>query len=125
VCIKVKDLGIQKTPWGKKRKILIVWQIAAVSAERHTVSKRYTASLHEKSVVYRDLKAWRGRTFTAEEVAAFDLETLVGSQCQVLVVHTERDGTIYEDVSAVSQPVPGQNVEQPVHNEEVVEGVPF
>lgn len=72
-----------------------------------TVRKIYTASLHEKSNLHKDLKAWRGRPFTAEELAGFDLEKVLGAPCQVLVQHTEKDGSVWANVAAVMKAAPG------------------
>jgi hypothetical protein len=106
VCVDVVDLGKQETPWGVKPKLRIVWELEETLADgrRYTVSKKYTASLNERSNLHKDLRMWRGRPFTAEELAGFDLEKVVGAACQVLVTHTEREGTVYANVVAVVRP---------------------
>jgi len=73
----------------------------------YTVSSRYTASLHEKSRLRADLQSWRGRAFSAEELAAFDLEKLIGVGCLLNVVHTARNGKQYADIVAI-MPLPKQ-----------------
>ena len=55
------------------------------------LSKRYTASLNEKSNLRHDLKTWRGRDFTLEELDDFDTENLVGAPCVLNIVHTFSD----------------------------------
>ena len=40
-----------------------------------------TNSLHEKATLRRDLVSWRGRPFTATEVAGFDLDNLPAVRC--------------------------------------------
>jgi hypothetical protein len=64
--------------------------------------KRYTLSLHEKANLRRELETWRGKKFTAEEGEGFDLEKLLGANCQLQVIHNEKDdGTVYANVQAI------------------------
>lgn len=66
------------------------------------VVQRYTLSLHEKSKLRPMLEAWRGRKFTNEELEGFDLERLLGANCQVQVCHNiSSDGQVYANVQAV------------------------
>jgi hypothetical protein len=113
VCCDVVDLGLVETEWQGQRKtahkVRLVWQIDALmnDGRPYTVSSRYTASLHEKSRLRADLQSWRGRPFTAEELAAFDLEKLLGAGCLLNVVHTARNGKSYADIVAI-MPLPKQ-----------------
>jgi hypothetical protein len=92
VCVGVIDRGIKETPWGKKPKVMLVWEIETrmENGRPFTIHKHYTRSLHEKSNLHKDLEAWRGKSFTPDEIAGFDLEKLLGTQCQVTVEHKER-----------------------------------
>jgi hypothetical protein len=112
VCVDVIDKGLVETPWGEKHKVQLVWEIAQAMDDGRpfTVRKTYTASLHEKSNLHKDLKAWRGRAFTAEELAGFDIERIVGVACQVLIQHNERDGQVYANVGAVMKAAAGQKL---------------
>jgi hypothetical protein len=99
------DLGKQETPWGPKHKVVLVWEIDAVmeDGKRFTVRRRYTASLNEKSNLYKDLVAWRGRDFTPKELKGFDIEQVIGAACQVFVEHTQKDGQVYANVRVVTK----------------------
>jgi len=105
VCVDVHDIGLQKTPWGEKHKVLIVWQIEQVNEEtgkRFDVRSFYSLSLSEKANLRRDLECWRGRKFTEDELAGFDLEKLLGANCQLQVVHNLSDeGKTYANVQAI------------------------
>jgi hypothetical protein len=103
VCVDVVDLGIVSGPWGNKHKLKIVFEIEATmpSGERFTVHQRYTVSLHEKAALRKDLKSWRGRDFTPEELDGFDVEKCIGAPCQVIVEHSEKEGTVYANVTKV------------------------
>lgn len=67
----------------------------------HVVSKRFTASLHAKAALRGFLEAWRGRPFTADELRGFDLKTLLGVPCLLGVVHNDKDGRTYANISSV------------------------
>lgn len=105
VCIDVVDRGMQETPWGPSPKVEIRWQLEAVNEKnekRHTVVKWYRPSLNEKANLRKDLEAWRGRKFTAEELAGWDLESVIGAPCQVQVIHSPReDGGVSAKVQAI------------------------
>jgi hypothetical protein len=108
VCVDVIDEGLQQTAWGQKWKVALVWELDAHKEDgtRFSVRKRYTASLHEKSNLAKDLKSWRGRAFTAEELSGFDVEKVLGAPCKLLVQHTEKDGATYANVTAIMRADP-------------------
>ena len=110
VCNMLVDLGMQYSEkYGKSnRKVLIGWEIPdeviEVDGEKHgrSISKRYTASLNEKSSLRKDLASWRGRDFTAEELSAFDLQNIVGTSCLINVIHKEgTNGKIYANIGGI------------------------
>ncbi len=105
VCVDIHDLGIVETKFGLKPKVDIWWQIDELNPEsgkRYGVRARFTASLHEKALLRQMLETWRGRKFSADELKGFDLEKLLGANCQVQIVHTTTDdGTVWADVKAV------------------------
>lgn len=104
VCIDIVDLGLQETPWGPKEKVKIVWAIDAMDENGRLilVSQRYTVSLSEKATLRHHLESWRGRKFTQDELQGFDLEKLIGVNCQVQTVHNlADDGRTYANVQAV------------------------
>lgn len=104
VCVDVVDLGIVTGAFGDKHKVRIVWQIEEENDKmrRFEARKHYNLSLHEKATLRKDLEAWRGRKFTEDELKGFDLEKLLGANCQIQVVHDISDeGSIYANVQAV------------------------
>jgi hypothetical protein len=105
VCVDVVELGLVKTPWGEKEKVEIVWQLDAENDEtgkRFEVRKWYGLSLHEKANLRKDLECWRGRKFTKDELTGFDLEKLIGANCQLQVIHNITDeGKTFANVQAI------------------------
>ena len=106
VCVDVVDLGLVKNQWGEQYKVQIRWQLEDVDPESdpprpYMVVATYTNSLHEKSRLRPMLEAWRGKKFSAEELDGFDLEKLLGANCQVQVIHNITDKGTYANVQAV------------------------
>jgi hypothetical protein len=104
VCVDVVDLGMQDGPYGRKRKLKIVWQLKSKNekGDRFQVRGTYTQSLHEKARLRHDLETWRGRPFKGEEIKAFDVERLIGANCQIQVVHrVSAQGRTYGNAQAI------------------------
>lgn len=105
VCVDVVDLGLKETQWGEKHKVEIRWQLEAENTdtgERFVVRAWYTLSLSEKAKLRQQLETWRGRKFSAEELKGFDLEKLIGANCQLQIVHNLSDeGKVYANVQAI------------------------
>jgi len=106
VCVDVQDLGLQTGAYGAKHKIRLVWQLDALDPEagrRVEVARVYTLSLHERAALRKDLERWRGRAFTDQELdLGFDLEKVIGANCQVLVSHSlGENGTLYANVDSL------------------------
>jgi hypothetical protein len=108
VCVDVVELGEVETEYKgekkKKRMVKLVWQINELNQEtgrRFAVARRYGAYLSEKATLRKDLQSWRGRPFNPEELRGFDLEVLLGINCQLNIVHKEVEGSTYANVEAV------------------------
>lgn len=108
VCVDVVDLGILDSPFGPQVKIEIRWQLEEEDpkgGKRFLVVQRYTPSLHQKSKLRPLLEAWRGKKFTADEEKKFDIEKLLGANCQLSITHNIKDeGRVYSNVQAVVPP---------------------
>lgn len=100
-CIAIIDLGTQRTTYeGEaqiKRQVIVRWELPTelittgdFAGKPFTVSKFYTASLHEKAGLRKDLASWRGRDFTAEELKGFDLKSVLGKACMLAVGMSEK-----------------------------------
>lgn len=105
VCCDVVDIGLVKNQWGEQHKVELRWQLEVINPENHKpfmIVRRYTLSLNEKATLRQHLEAWRSRKFTAEELDGFDLETVIGANCQVQVVHTiGEDGRKWGNLQAI------------------------
>jgi hypothetical protein len=120
VCVDVTDLGLRDTRYGKKQQVDIRWMLGQVdeaTGQMHvklnddgypfTIMGRYTNSMNEKANLRKHIEAWRGKPFTSEEQKGleengFDLEKLIGANCQLQIVHNIADGgRVYANVQAI------------------------
>lgn len=51
------------------------------------------------------IEAWRGKAFTAQEVAGFDLSKVVGAPCLLNIIHEDRGGKTVSKIASIS-PLP-------------------
>ena len=110
VCVDVVNLGWQETKFGKKKQVKIVWQTKTKDAKgrRFQIRGTYTQSLNEKSNLRHILETWRGRPFTPEELREFDVEKLIGVNCQIQVIHrASQKGRVYANAQAIVPAVKG------------------
>jgi len=103
-CVRVIDLGVQidEGQFGRKvqHKLMLTWELPEElhvfkpedGEQPYHVSKEYTVSLHEKAGLRKELEAWRGRSFTPEELDAFHVGKLLGIPCLLNVIHVDRKG---------------------------------
>jgi len=103
VCVDVVDLGIVASQFGDKHKCKLVWELSESMDDQRPflAMKQYTVSLHEKSSLHKDLKSWRGKPFTADELNGFDVEKIIEAPCQLVITHEEKDGITYGNVTAI------------------------
>ena len=108
-CYQIIDLGHQTIEWQGTAKVVpkvrITWELNEAMADGRpfSISKEYTASIGDKANLRKDLEAWRGRAFTADELKNFSLENVLGAPCLLGVVHRpSKDGSkVYANVGSV------------------------
>lgn len=107
VCCDVVDMGVLEVTYAgktkKQHKVRVVWQVdeARDDGKPFIVQKRYTLSLHEKAALRADLENWRGKPFSDAELAGFDLENLIGANCQLNVIHAVKNTDTYANVAGI------------------------
>lgn len=115
ICNMVVDLGVQESSYKgkakKQHKIYLRWEVPdeRVTYEKDgkevegpcSIGNFYTLSLSEKAALREVLENWRGRTFSPEELTGFDITTVAGKCCQIMVQHNESGGKTYANVTGV------------------------
>lgn len=123
ICCGVIDLGTQCFEFnGEARelhKVMLRWELSDEPAQADgrplQISREFTASLHEKSALRPFLVGWRGKPFTPEELARFDMAALLGQPCQLSVVHeTSKKGREFANVMSASRLGKGQAAPEPI-----------
>ena len=105
-CYRVIALGTQPNPMGDPRpKIMISWELPNAlqdTGEPYVISEFYTLSLYEKANLRKHLEAWRGRAFTVEELAGFEVGNILGVPCQLQILHeTKTEGKTYANIKSL------------------------
>ena len=116
VCNLVADMGLQESSYKGERKVQPKTYIRfetpneRVEYERDgkkhegpmQIGATYTSSLGEKANLRHILESWRGRAFTQEELARFDIFAILGKPCLITVTHKESGGKVYANITAVT-----------------------
>ena len=116
----VIDLGMHENKrYGKhEHKIMIMWECPNELTEDGkpmTITERYTNSLHEKANLRKHLEAWRGRSFSPDELAGFDVFTILNVPCYIVVAHNKTEIKTYANVTAVTALPKGVDCPELVH----------
>ncbi len=123
VCDMMVDLGMQEQKsqlYGDsvKHQVYIRWQIPGERLEYEkdgakiegpmTIGGYYTLSLSEKANLRKVLQGWRGKEFTADEAAKFDIAAVLGKPCTLNVIHkTGNDGKVRAKIDSVGPQMKG------------------
>lgn len=112
-CYRIIDLGTQYSEYYQTyhRKAQIYWELPDEKMEDgrpFSVQRRLTISLSSKGNLRPLLEAWRGRKFTAEELAGFQLTKVLGAPCLINVAHSTEDKNQYANVQSVMALPKGQ-----------------
>lgn len=113
ICIDVVDLGLQTTSYGDKYQIRLIFQLDQERSDGKPIriGRKYTKTLDDKGSFRKDLKSWRGADLTAEELAEFDADKLIGAQAQVLISEFQKtDGTPGTSIGAITPPTDDQKI---------------
>lgn len=118
VCDIVADIGLQKGTdlYPKpKQQVHLRWELPNERIEFEkdgkkqvrpaVIGKTYTASMNEKATLRHHLEAWRGKAFTDEEAAKFDVSAVLGKPCMLTVMHTQKGDKVYANITGIG-PLP-------------------
>lgn len=110
VCHAIIDIGEQYSEKFDKwnRKVIVIWELPNCKGTdkdgnefTRKVSKEYSAFLGEKTNLEKDLNAWRGRPFTAEERKGFNLLNILGIGCQIQIIHKEKEKGSFAEIGGI------------------------
>jgi hypothetical protein len=119
-CYRIVDMGTQTTDFQGQtkhlQKVMLQFEVhgeddngkALVTAkgEPMSISKNFTLSLAEKATLRKDLQAWRGREFTADELRGFELKNILGAWAMITASKAVgNNGKEYTNIVSIN-PVP-------------------
>lgn len=107
-CIALIDLGTQHGEYqGRpttRNQVLIRWELSnemMSDGKPFSISRFYTNSLNEKANLRQDLESWRGRAFSPEELAKFDLQKVLGQPCMLNVVQNDKGRSVVSSIATI------------------------
>ena len=130
-CIAVIDLGKQHTEYKGQAKIQPKVILAFETPDETVriedddkpmiIRQEYTNNLGDKANLRHHLVSWRGKEFTDDELAEFDLSKLPGVPCMISVVHqtSKTSGNVYGKITGISK-LPKNMALPPMFNKPVV-----
>ncbi len=83
------------------------------------IESEYTLSMSEKANLRKLLTSWRGKSFTEEEAANFDITKLIGAPCMLNIIHTSSKtdaSKVYANVSGVTAIPKGFTVPEQINS---------
>ena len=97
---KVEDLGEIATINGKKNFVRVIFTVndqKDKEGKAVEIQQRFTASLGPKA----NLTKFLGQLGFSNVGDSFDLEEILGTKCQVVVEHVEKEGSVYANITSV------------------------
>lgn len=118
-CVKMIEIGTVTAEFQgkekKQKKVRLTFELPTElkvfkeedGEQPYFVSRDFTLSMHEKATLRGQLENWRGKKFTEEESKSFDVSVLLGKPCMVGIVHDNKDGKVYANISTISSLLKG------------------
>lgn len=119
-CYQMLQIGhVKEVIMGEVKilnKVRIGWELPTekkvFSPERgeqpFVISEEFTLSMHEKSNLRKVLASWRGKDFSIDEAASFDITKLLGVPCMLNIIHKpgkQDPSKVFQKIGSVS-PLP-------------------
>jgi hypothetical protein len=112
VCYGIVDCGTHQEVFAgepKDRHIMfILFELPTLTIEiqgetkPRGISQKYTKSMHAKANLRIMLENWRSKPFLeAEARQGFDIETIIGKNCQLNIIHNEVGDKTYANIGSV------------------------
>jgi hypothetical protein len=128
ICIGVIDMGthFNEIYNNFSHKVLLMWELPEyedrITIEKEgeptidlprVVSKQYTLSLHEKANLRKDLEAWRGKSFTSDELQGFNVGKLLEANCILNIIHVHKNDKTYANIATIMPLMKGMGKREP------------
>jgi len=118
ICYAIYDLGTQINEWQGQTKqqhqVMFCWEFPDIRIDYEkdgkqlngprVLSRKFTLSLHEKAALRKMLQSWRGKSFTRDELAGFDIKNVLGVGAQLQIIHSTPKDVTYANIENVLPP---------------------
>lgn len=132
-CTAIIDLGLQpgSAMYPKPKHVIVLrfevpneqidWGEEGPPTDKPAIIyERFTFSMNSKALLRAALESWRGRAFSDEDAATFDIEKVLGKPATISVVHnTANNGRTYANIATIG-PLPKGMQSPPVQGELVL-----
>jgi len=118
-CYRIIDVGTQRTEHMGRIKylpeVMMEFEVHGhddngqplinADGRPHSIDKSFILTLSEESSLRKDLKTWRGKDFTDQELKTFQIKKFLGAWAMISVVHLESKGATCAEIASIL-PVP-------------------
>ena len=112
VCYGVVDCGTHEEVWQgephDRHIMFILFELPTLTIDiqgetkPRAISQKYTKSMHPKAALRKMLENWRGKPFAEHEARqGFDIETIIGQNCQINIIHNESGDKTYANIGSI------------------------
>lgn len=119
ICYRVLDLGTQAYTFSgetnHKPTIMLSFELSEEKMKDgrpFSAHKRFKLSSFAKAPIRQFLESWRGQAFTDADFGTFDIKVLLGKPCMLGIVHEEKNGNTYSNITSVMKIPKGLNIPQ-------------
>jgi hypothetical protein len=131
-CYQVIDLGTVEGQWegqpNFKRKIRLTFELPnelrVFSEEKGkqplVISREFTFSMHENSVLRPFIQSWIGKTMNDDDARKFDFSSLCGMSGLLNIIHANKDGKTYANISTMTPLITGMSAPAPINPQVVI-----
>lgn len=114
ICVHVADLGTHTKEYkGEKKTKRLLHLGFETPNEKHIFSpergeqpfyihREFTLTMNEKGTLRPFLESWRGSKFTADQLARFEMQNLLGKPCMLNIVHAQSNGNTYANIGSIT-----------------------
>lgn len=117
ICVSLVDIGTQRKEYqgrvSHRREVRIgfelpneIMQTSEHAGEPFIITQFYTMSLSEKAKLRDHLKNWRGRDFSEQELAGFDLRNILGKPCMLSITHNGNGRSVIGGIMSLPKGTP-------------------
>lgn len=110
VCCEFVNLGIVQTSFGPKPKGMYIFQISELTEKgkfkgsRKEVRWQFPLSWGSDSMpsnMRKMIEKWRGKKMTEEERQEFEMESVVGKACRLVIEHNVTDKGTFANINLI------------------------